>query len=344
VTFATETIAAAIRQEVARDGQVYFVHNRVESIYALAALVQRLVPEVRVGVAHGQMKEKELERIMIAFVEGRIDVLVATTIIENGLDIPRVNTILINRADRYGLSQLYQLRGRVGRSDRRAFAYLLVPPQTVLSEIAQKRLSAIQEFSELGAGFRIAALDLELRGAGNLLGGEQSGHIEAVGLDLYLKLLEQAVHDLRGEGEAARVRASLNLRADLRIPVDYVPDTHQRMALYKRLTEIKDGSEIDVLRGEIRDRFGPPPQNVEDLLTYALLRRRAEDLGIQQVDYASDAYHVRFSQERPPNPDAIVGFLGSIKGSRLSPSGVLHVPWEGGLEGLETLLSRMAAL
>ena len=206
VKFSTDVIAAAIRQELARDGQVYFVHNRVESIYSLASLVQKLVPEARVAVAHGQMPEAELEKAMLAFVEGRADVLVATTIIENGLDIPRANTMIINRADRYGLAQLYQLRGRVGRSDRRAYAYLLVPPDTVLSEIARKRLAAIREFSELGAGFRIAALDLELRGAGNLLGGEQSGHIEAVGLDLYVKLLEQTILELKGAGAARSAR------------------------------------------------------------------------------------------------------------------------------------------
>ena len=175
VKFSTEVIASAIRQELARDGQVFFVHNRVESIYSLAGLVQRLVPEARVAVAHGQMPEAELERVMLAFVEGRADVLVATTIVENGLDIPRANTLLVNRADRYGLGQLYQLRGRVGRSDRRAHAYLLVPPDTVLSEIARKRLAAMREFSDLGAGFRIAALDLELRGAGTCSAASRAG-------------------------------------------------------------------------------------------------------------------------------------------------------------------------
>ncbi len=193
VKFSTDTIAGALRQELARGGQAYVVHNRVESLYSFAALVQKLVPEARVAVAHGQMPEAELEKAMMAFVEGRADILVSTTIVENGLDIPRANTLIVNRADRYGLAQLYQLRGRVGRADRQAFAYLLIPPDTVLSEIARKRLAAIRDFSDLGAGFRIAALDLELRGAGNLLGGEQSGHIQAVGLDLFIKLLEQTV-------------------------------------------------------------------------------------------------------------------------------------------------------
>src|SRR5439155_9118440 len=205
------------------------VHNRVDSIDSLAALVQRLVPEARVAVAHGQMPEKQLERAMLAFVEGRADVLVATTIIENGLDIPRVNTLVVNRADRYGLAQLYPLRGRVGRSDRRAYAYLLVPPETPLHEIARKRLAAIQEFSDLGAGFRIAALDLELRGAGNLLGGEQSGHLEAVGLDLYVKLLEQTIRELKGEKIEEEVQTSMNLGVDIYIPQDYIADENLRM-------------------------------------------------------------------------------------------------------------------
>ncbi len=218
VKFSTDVIAAAIRQELAREGQVFFVHNRVESIYSVANLVQRLVPEARVAVAHGQMPEARLERVMLGFVEGRADVLIATTIVENGLDIPRANTMLINRADRYGLAQLYQLRGRVGRADRRAYAYLLVPPGTVLSEIARKRLAAIREFSDLGAGFRIAALDLELRGAGNLLGGQQSGHIQAVGLDLYVKLLEQTVLELKGESPRETPRAVLHLGLEMRIP------------------------------------------------------------------------------------------------------------------------------
>src|SRR5213083_1159129 len=221
--FQEELVQTAIETELARDGQIFFIHNRVEPIYSLGAMVQKLVPKARVVVAHGQMAEKELESVMLKFIRDEADVLVATTIVENGLDIPRANTILINRADRLGLSELYQLRGRVGRSNQRAYAYLLVPPEATLSEIARKRLSAMKEFSELGAGFRIAALDLELRGAGNLLGGEQSGHIEAVGLDLYVKLLEQTILELRGQAPAEAPRAALNLKVDLRIPEDYVP-------------------------------------------------------------------------------------------------------------------------
>src|SRR5579863_7933905 len=197
--FGEDLVRRAIENEMAREGQVYFIHNRVESIYSLATLVSKLVPKARVVVGHGQMGEKELEAVMLKFIRDEADVLVATTIVENGLDIPRANTILINRADRLGLAELYQLRGRVGRSHQRAYAYLLVPPDTALSEIARKRLSAMKEFSELGAGFRIAALDLELRGAGNMLGRQQHGHIEAIGFDMYCQMLERAVSKLKGE-------------------------------------------------------------------------------------------------------------------------------------------------
>src|SRR5205823_2426990 len=197
VKFDQEVIRRAIRTEVERGGQIYFVHNRVESIYSLGNLITRLVPEAKIAIAHGQMSEDALERVMVDFVAHQYDVLLATTIIENGLDIPNANTIVINRSDRYGLSQLYQLRGRVGRSDRRAYAYLLIPPEEALSPIAKKRLAAIREFSDLGSGFRVAALDLEIRGAGNLRGGEQSGHIEVVGFDMYLKLLQRTIEEVR---------------------------------------------------------------------------------------------------------------------------------------------------
>jgi transcription-repair coupling factor (superfamily II helicase) len=337
VKFSTDVIAAAIRQELARDGQVYFVHNRVESIYSLANLVKRLVPEAGVAVAHGQMPEAELEKVMLAFVEGRANVLVATTLIENGLDIPRANTMLVNRADRYGLAQLYQLRGRVGRSDRRAYAYLLVPPDTVLSEVARKRLAAIREFSDLGAGFRIAALDLELRGAGNLLGGEQSGHLQAVGLDLYVKLLEQTILELKGGAEVETTRATLNLRTGLRIPPEYVPDTHQRMALYKRLSQVRNPAAVNALGEEIRDRYGPPPAEVLHLMAYAALRPRADALGIQQVDLAGGgALELRFGPNPALTPESLVALAGRIPGSALRPTG-LRAPLREGEDALQGL-------
>ena len=329
VKFQTETIAAAIRQELLREGQVYLVHNRVESIYSLAALVQRLVPEARVAVAHGQMAEAELEKTMMAFVEGRADVLVATTIIENGLDIPRANTLIVNRADRYGLAQLYQLRGRVGRSDRRAYAFLLVPPDTVLSLVAQKRLAAIREFSDLGAGFRIAALDLEIRGAGNLLGGEQSGHIQAIGLDLYVKLLEQTILELKGQPSRERSRAVLHLHQDLRIPGDYAPDVHQRMSLYKRVSQATTHAELESLRAEVRDRYGPFPLPVEGLFSYAALRLRAEALGIAQVDAAPASFSLRFGSDTRFDPNVLFATLSGLPGARLNPDGI-RVPRPSG--------------
>jgi transcription-repair coupling factor (superfamily II helicase) len=346
VKFSTDTIAAAIRQELGRDGQVFLVHNRVESIYSLASLVQRLVPEARVAVAHGQMPEQELEKVMLAFVEGRADVLVATTIVENGLDIPRANTLVVNRADRYGLAQLYQLRGRVGRSDRQAFAYLLVPPDTVLSEIARKRLAAIREFSDLGAGFRIAALDLELRGAGNLLGGEQSGHIQAVGLDLYVKLLEQAILELRGEAPRERARAALNLRLEIRIPPEYVPETYQRLAIYKRVSQVRDERELEALRQELRDRYGPLPPEVAGLVRFAALRLRAEALAITQVDLGAGVLVVRFDDRTAVSPDALVRAAAERPGARVLPDG-LRWPVAAGeppLAALEVLLERLHGL
>src|SRR5215218_2556212 len=272
VKFDAHVIERAIRHELARKGQVYFVHNRVESIFSIAALVQRLVPEARVVVAHGQMGEQELEKAMLEFVAKKYDVLLATTIIENGLDIPNVNTIIINRADRYGLSQLYQLRGRVGRSDRPAYAYLLIPPDDTLSPIAKKRLAAIREFSDLGSGFRVAALDLEIRGAGNLLGGEQSGHIEAVGFDMYMKLLEQTVKEMKGEELEDDIRANVNLRVDLRIDETYIPDMNQRLTVYRRMAGVRSEDELRKLVEEVRDRYGPPPESVLNLAEYASIR------------------------------------------------------------------------
>jgi transcription-repair coupling factor (superfamily II helicase) len=344
VRFSTDVIAASIRQELAREGQVFVVHNRVESIYSLASLVKRLVPEARVAVAHGQMPEAELEKVMLSFVEGRADVLVATTIVENGLDIPRANTLVVNRADRYGLAQLYQLRGRVGRSDRRAFAYLLVPPDTVLSEIARKRLAAIREFSDLGAGFRIAALDLELRGAGNLLGGQQSGHIQAVGLDLYVKLLEQAILELRGEPPREAPRAALHLRVEMRIPPAYVPETHQRLSIYKRISQVRKAEEVTPLRAELRDRYGPPPPEVEGLLRYAHLRVRAERLAITQVDAAGAFLALRFDARTPLQAEALVRLARERAGAALLPDG-LRWPMDGEapMDAFGGLLDRLYA-
>jgi len=321
--FQEELIRKAVETELQRDGQVYFIHNRVESIYSLAALVAKLVPRARVVVGHGQMGEKELEKVMLKFIRDEADVLVATTIVENGLDIPRANTILINRADRLGLSELYQLRGRVGRSNQRAYAYLLVPPETVLSEVARKRLSAMKEFSELGAGFRIAALDLELRGAGNMLGRQQHGHIEAVGFDIYTQMLERAVSKLKGEESAPELRTTLSLGLDVRIPQDYIPSENLRLRTYKRISSIStDEEKADVAR-ELEDRFGPLPTSVGNLLEYAALKSICERLRISTVERQGNRVAVRFHPETPLDPATLVQVVRSREGIRLDPSGVL---------------------
>ena len=329
-SFSEELVRKAIETELQRDGQVYFIHNRVESIYSLASLVGKLVPKARVVVGHGQMGEKELERVMLKFIRDEADVLVATTIVENGLDIPRANTILINRADRLGLSELYQLRGRVGRSNQRAYAYLLVPPQTVLSEVARKRLSAMKEFSELGAGFRIAALDLELRGAGNMLGRQQHGHIEAVGFDIYTQMLERAVSKLKGEEAAPELRTTLSLGLDVRIPQDYIPSENLRLRTYKRISSIKTDDEKSDVAKELEDRFGALPGSVGNLLEYAALKSICERLRISAVERQGNRLAVRFHPETTLDPATLVSVVRSRDGIRLDPSGVLWMEIERG--------------
>src|SRR5690606_30346543 len=278
VKFDAEVIRRAILRELERGGQVYVVHNRVESIFSIANLIARLVPDARIAVGHGQMSEDELEKTMLDFMSHKYDVLVATTIVENGLDIPNANTIIINRADRYGLSQLYQLRGRVGRSDRPAYAYLLIPPEDNLSPVAKKRLAAIREFSDLGSGFRVAALDLEVRGAGNLLGGERSGHIESLGSEMYMKLPEDSVRELKGEELDDDVRAAVNLGVDLRIDESYIQDMNQRLMLYRKVAAARRMEEIDRVLEEAADRYGPVPDSVLNLADYGRLRVMADRL------------------------------------------------------------------
>ena len=297
VKFDSAVLARAIRTEIARGGQVFFVHNRVESIYSMGNLLQRLVPDARLVIGHGQMAEDALERAMLDFMTHQADILLATTIVENGLDIPNANTIIINRADRYGLAQLYQLRGRVGRSDRAAYAYLLIPPEESLSPVARKRLSAMKEFSELGSGFRVAALDLEIRGAGNLLGGEQSGTIDAVGFEMYMKLLEETIRELKGEDLEDDVRATVNLKVDFRLDDSYVPDMNQRLMIYRRMAGARSEDEIGRLVDEVRDRYGPPPTTVLNLADFARIRVLADALGVETIDRADSTIVIKFRQK-----------------------------------------------
>jgi transcription-repair coupling factor (superfamily II helicase) len=320
--FDEKLIRTAIEVELERGGQVYFVHNRVETIYELASKIRELVPQARVVVGHGQLPEAELESTMLAFMDGEFDVLCATSIIENGLDIPRANTIIINRADRHGLSELYQLRGRVGRSNRRAYAYLLIPPEQQLTEIARRRLAALKEFSDLGAGFKIAALDLELRGAGNMLGGEQSGHIEAIGFEMYTTMLEEAVSKLKGEGREERPPVTVNLGISLRIDEQYIPEEGQRLRMYKRIAGAETDAALTEVRAELEDRYGKPPENVLHLLAAAEIRLTCEQLGIAQIERKRTAVEEpKKAAPVPPKPAArpAFGAWGSRAGSAPPP-------------------------
>ena len=304
--FDPQVIGRAIRHELERGGQVYFVHNRVESIYSIGDLLRRLVPEARIVVGHGQMNEEALERAMLDFVARKFDVLLATTIVENGLDIPNANTMIINRADRYGLSQLYQLRGRVGRSDRPAYAYLLIPPEDTLTPVAKKRLAAMKEFSDLGSGFRVAALDLEIRGAGSLLGGEQSGQIETVGFEMYMKLLEETVRELKGEDLEDDIRSNVNLRVDLRIDEAYIPDQNQRLTLYRRVASARRDEEIDQVLEEAADRYGPLPISVLNLADYGRIRVMADQLGVESIDREGRTVVIKFGSRSKVDPTRMV--------------------------------------
>ncbi len=317
-------IQSAILQEMQRQGQTFFVHNRVESIFAMAALLQRLVPTARLGVAHGKMGEKELERVMMKFMRGEYDVLVATSLIENGLDIPRANTMIVNHSDRFGLADLYQLRGRVGRSDRRAYAFFLIGSEDSLTPIARRRLAALKEFSDLGAGFRLAALDLELRGAGNLLGAEQHGHLNAMGIDLYLKMLEQTVEELKGAPAKIEVRASLNLGLDIKIPDPYIPDESQRLRMYKRISGAAVAEDRTELEAEMIDRFGPIPPSVTNLLDYALLKSAAEQLLVQQIERKGEEIWIKFHQEARVDPQRLAQWLRRRRDAIFRPDRVLR--------------------
>jgi transcription-repair coupling factor (superfamily II helicase) len=326
VPWGDEFIREAIEFEVGRGGQVFFVHNRVESIYAMKEFLERLVPGLRVIVGHGQMDERELEKAMLAFIGREYDVLLATTIIENGIDIPACNTILINHAERFGLSQLYQLRGRVGRSDRLAFCYLLVPSDRVLTGDARKRLAAIQEFSDLGAGFRIAARDLEIRGAGNILGGEQSGQIAAVGFEMYTRLLEETIREMKGEPLEEEVETSMNLGIDIYIPRDYISDENLRMTFYKKIASASSQERLNDIRNEMRDRFGALPVNVESLLRFVEVKWRARQLGVVSIVREGARAVVKMSQQAKIDPNRLLGFLGENPMAKFSPSGVLSFP------------------
>ena len=344
-------IKQAIQREINRGGQVYFLHNRVQSIDAVADRLRSLFSSpadlqfrtndrlsenvnsrkrsIRIDVGHGQMSEHELESVMHRFIKGDVDVLVCTTIIESGLDIPNANTIIINRADRYGLSQLYQLRGRVGRSDRPAYAYLLIPPEDTLTPVAKKRLAAMKEFSDLGSGFRVAALDLEIRGAGNLLGGEQSGQIDAVGFEMYMKLLEDTVRELKGEDIEDDVRANVNLRIDLRIDAGYIPDTNQRLTLYRTVASARRDEQIDAVLEDAADRYGPLPVSVLNLADYGRIRIMADQLGVESIDRDGRTVVLKFGSRSKVDPTRLVAMVRARGDVTILPPSGLKLALDG---------------
>ncbi len=325
VQFAEGVIRSAVELELARNGQIFFIHNRVETIESIAALIQGIVPNARIAIGHGKMNEKEMEQVMLDFIDYKYDILVATTIIENGIDIPRANTIIINRADNYGLSQLYQLRGRVGRSNRRAYAYLLIPSEIELTPIARRRLSAIREFSDLGAGFRIAALDLELRGAGNILGGQQSGHLDALGFDLYTKMLERTIAEMRGDEIADETSVSINLGVDVSIPHEYITEASQRLRTYKRISSAESEEALMHIHAEIKDRYGRIPDSVDNLFAYGRLRKLAEKVHVVSIDKAGTQVAIKLSESAKVDPEKLMSFLSEDKTASFSPSGILRV-------------------
>ena len=341
-------IQSAMEQELERGGQVYFVHNRVESIWEIAAKLQELVPKARIIVGHGQMGESELEKVMLQFMHHEADILVATTIIENGLDIPLCNTILINRADRLGLSELYQLRGRVGRSNRRAYAYLLIPREVELTPIARRRLAALKEFSDLGAGFKIAALDLELRGAGNLLGGEQSGHIEAIGFELYTQMLDRAIREMKGEVAPDEAETQLNLGLNIRIPAEYIPEENQRLRMYKRVAGVETENQLTDVSSELQDRYGEPPRAVRNLLDYAALKLLCIRVGVNAIERKRDSVTFKFRQNASVDPEQLARFVSAQKGAQFTPDGMLKfvlkpTAADEVLRALRTILEQLSA-
>ena len=331
-----ELVQTAIQFELRRGGQVYLVHNRVESIVAIAARVRELVPDARVAVGHGQLSDEGLEQVMLAFMEGRVDVLVATTIVENGLDVPNANTLIVHRADAFGLSQLYQLRGRVGRSDVPAYAYLLIPPKHEISEDARRRLQALEDFSELGSGFRVAAMDLELRGAGNLLGGEQSGHIHDIGFELYVKLLEETLQELQGQPSGTFDVKLDGLAPGAQLSRRWIDQAGERLVAYKRISRLREERDLELYRLDLEDRFGRITEDDADTLRFFELLKvklRAQALAVSEVAVDKGQLKLRLSPQTPVDPVKLMAWVGAQRGASLSPDGAVRLPVTGSQEG-----------
>ncbi len=332
-----ETVAEAIARELDRGGQVFFVHNRVKDIEILRLRLQKLMPMVRFGVAHGQLKETELEKVMLAFMRREIDVLVTTTIIESGLDFPSANTIIINNADRFGLAQIYQLRGRVGRSTEQAYAYLLVASEEFLTRDARKRLRALMDFSELGAGFKIALHDLQIRGAGNMLGAAQSGQIAAVGYEMYVQLMDRTIREIKGDEYVEEVEPELSLNMRAYLPENYIPDTEQRLILYRRLSGAGSGADLEDLADEMRDRYGALPEEVENLMEVMEVRQWLKKAGVGKMEMGKGGLTLTFVENGRVKPDKVLAIIAKRPDrARLSPEGRLFLALSG-LEGTDGL-------
>ncbi|MGM0417441.1 MAG: transcription-repair coupling factor [Thermodesulfobacteriota bacterium] len=316
--FDENIIKEAVLTEVKRGGQVYFVHNNVSTIDNIAGLLSKLLPNINIGVAHGQMPEKKLEEAMKQFIHKKTDVLVCTTIVESGLDISDANTMIVNRADRFGLSQLYQLRGRIGRGKNQAYAYLFVPEENRLTKDAQKRLKVLMQYSDLGAGFQLAMGDLQIRGAGDILGASQSGHVSAIGYDLFLKLLENEVSILKGEEVTEKIEPEINLGVSAYIPESYIPDIDQRMILYRRLTRLTQTGELKKFKGELEDRYGKVPRSVENLLLKIMFRILCIKCGIVQMDMNKNNIVLQFSDKHIKDPDIVSGLAQANKNWKLN--------------------------
>ena len=323
VDYSDAVVRDAILRELSRGGQVYFLYNRVQSIEQFYARLRALVPEARIGVAHGQMKEHGLEDVMMDFYAGSYDVLLCTTIIESGLDVPTANTLIVFDADRFGLSQLYQLRGRVGRSNRQAYAYFTVRPDKMLSETAEQRLSAIREFTEFGAGFRIAMRDLEIRGAGNILGPEQHGHLSTVGYDMYCKLIEETLHEVQGQDTGKKpLETRVDLKVDAYLPGDYVQDDRQRMEMYKRIAAIQTQEDREDIEEELLDRFGEAPVTVDALLDISQLRAMANSLGVMSVTWRKGELVMRVDNRYIPEPAILLQAMQETDKRLVASNGV----------------------
>ena len=320
ITFDEQVIKEAIQKEVQRGGQVYFVHNRVRSIGAMARYLRQLLPNLRIGVGHGQMEEGMLEKVMVDFINQRYQVLVCTAIIESGLDIPSVNTIIVNRADQFGLAQLYQLRGRVGRSHQRAYAYLLIPGKTTISTDARKRLAVLQDFSDLGAGFKIAYHDLEIRGAGNFLGEAQSGHIAAIGFELYTQLLSDTVATLKGKEGKSKRDPEINIPVAASIPGEYIDDIQDRLRIYSRFTTADSIEKLDEMMEELLDCYGSVPQEIDNLKEMMKIKFLLQNLQVRHFDIKGNKIGIIFEEKTDINVSGLVKFVQAEPGlRRLNP-------------------------